>query len=272
VGYCDRVGRNLIRLEVKKLYEGVPAKEIRHWHKFAVEPLPVSAYPAVLNERNIAKRAQEIIYGMVELGEALTELAWSLNLQIRPEKFVCLRRRALDYAGWWTFDIPKAIALHVPLKLREDAFLDRCMSLVKLIIEGLDERSLRAILLAAGAPEEPLANLRTLRLLDRLVCLAQVANESGLVLAQNGPLLWERLASEGTNPPEPIGYLFALYDVRNVKAHKSSDPKKRLQDELKRFGVQPGEEAAGYGKILDRIYDLLASELNDAVQKIQLVV
>jgi hypothetical protein len=32
VGYCSRVGRNLIRLELKKLYEGVPAAVTRNWH------------------------------------------------------------------------------------------------------------------------------------------------------------------------------------------------------------------------------------------------
>lgn len=40
VGYCRRIGRNLIRLELKKLYEGVPAAVTRNWHKFAVEPPP----------------------------------------------------------------------------------------------------------------------------------------------------------------------------------------------------------------------------------------
>ena len=40
VGYCRRVGRNLIKLELKKLYEGVPAAVTQSWHKFAVEPPP----------------------------------------------------------------------------------------------------------------------------------------------------------------------------------------------------------------------------------------
>jgi hypothetical protein len=34
-----------------------------------------------------------------------------------------------------------------------------------------------------------------------------------------------------------------------------------LREELERFDVTPGEEAAGYGKILDHIYDVLAEEI-----------
>ncbi len=38
VSYCDRFGRDVIRLEVKKLYEGNPPSVIRHWHSYAVAP------------------------------------------------------------------------------------------------------------------------------------------------------------------------------------------------------------------------------------------
>jgi hypothetical protein len=44
VGYCDRIGRNTIRLETKKLYEGAPAAVVRHWHKFAVRRPHVSRF------------------------------------------------------------------------------------------------------------------------------------------------------------------------------------------------------------------------------------
>ncbi len=44
-----------------------------------------------------------------------------------------------------------------------------------------------------------------------------------------------------------------------------------MQDELKRFGIQPAEAAAGYGRILDRIYDALAAELWEAGAKIAAV-
>jgi len=75
IGYCSRVGRDLIRLELKKLYEGVPSRETIRWHKFAVDPLPSSAYPDVLHEPNIASRTKALTYSLVELGELLSQLA-----------------------------------------------------------------------------------------------------------------------------------------------------------------------------------------------------
>jgi hypothetical protein len=269
VGFCDRVGRNLIRLELKKLYEGSRAEVIRHWHKFAVMPLSANALFAARHERNIATRAERVTYATVSLGEALSKLAGTFGLEILPEEFVGLRRRALDYNGWWTFEVTEPTARHVPLALTADSFLDRCMNLEKLAIEGLREGNLRRILLAMHAPAEDIADFRSLKLLDRIVCLAQVADAAGLSLKNYGPQLWARLTKEGTTPVKPIEHLFALHDVRILKAHKASDRGKRLQDELERFDIRAGEEAAGYGKILDKIYDVLSSELDDASAKIE---
>jgi hypothetical protein len=269
VGFCDRVGRNLIRLEAKKLYEGAPAAVVRYWHKFAVVPLPDSAFPAALDEPNIATRARDVTYALVDLGEALSDLALSLGLAISPEEFVGLRRAALDYSGWWKSEIAEPVSRNAPLSMPADAFLDRCMSLGKLLIEGLNEAKLRVLLQAIRVPATDIKGLGSLKLLDRIVCLAQLAAATGLTLADDGALLWERLAKEGTNPAQPIGHLFALYDVRILKAHKANDRNQKLQDELKRFGIKPGQEGPGYGKILDQIYDALSVELAEAATKIE---
>jgi hypothetical protein len=120
-----------------------------------------------------------------------------------------------------------------------------------------------------GAPFDvpPIAKHRSLKLLDCIVCLAQLAGLTGLDLSKNGSVLWDRLINEGTEPTQPIAHLFALHDVRILNAHDVDDRNKRPQEELKRFGVTAGEETAGYGQILDRIYDLLLTELNEAADK-----
>jgi hypothetical protein len=150
-----------------------------------------------------------------------------------------------------------------------EAFLDRCMSLEKLIVEGLSERALRRTLEAIGVPSSAIASFRTLKLLDSIVRLAQIAVATGINLANHGALLWKRLEMEGTEPAQPIERLFALYDVRILEAHHASDRYKELQDELERFGIMHGEAAAGYGRILDRIYDLLIAQLRDVAAKIR---
>ncbi len=269
VGFCERIGRNTIRLELKKLYEGVRPNATRHWNRFAVEPPPREAHPAMLRERNIAIRAKEVTFAMVALGEALATLAQSAGLQdLAPEDFVGLRRRALEYDYWWAFEDTDAISRHVPLNLPLDAFLDRCMSLSKLISEGVSERNLRRLLQTIGVPSKEIATYGSLKLLDCIVRMAQVAHQTGLGLSENGILNWNRLGKEGTTPTQPIAHLFALYDIRVLKAHKAGDRTKNLTKELERFGVTRDEEASGYGKVLDRIYDALSAQLSEASAKI----
>lgn len=269
VGFCRRIGRNTIRLETRKLYEGARAEVVRYWHKFAVAPLPYSSVNAALDEPNIASRAKTLTYALVDLGDALSSLAGNLGLGISPEEFVSLRRAALDYSGWWTSEVAEPASRNVPLSLSADAFLDRCMTLGKLLIEGLSEAKLRELLLVAGVPAKDIKGLGSLKLLDRIVCLAQLAKSTGLSLAKDGAVLWGRLQKEGTNPAQPISHLFALYDVRILKAHKANDRDQKLQGELKRFNIKPGEEASGYGKILDRVYDALLTELAEVTTKIE---
>jgi hypothetical protein len=269
VSFCERVARNTIRLEIKKLYEGAPASVVRHWHGFAVTPLPPAAFPAAFDEPNIGTRARSMTYALVELGEALSDLAQSLGLAISPDEFVGLRRDALDYSGWWTFEAAEPLSRHAPLDLTADAFLDRCMSLAKLLIERLSEKNLWKILQAVGVRGSEIKQFRGLKLLDRVVCLAQVAEASGLKLAEDGRSLWDRLTNDGTTPPQPIAHLFALYELRILKGHTSSERDKKVLEELKRFDIRAGEESAGYGKILDRVYDALSAELAEVSAKIK---
>ena len=231
-------------------------------------PPPDSAFPAIFNELNIAKRAKDTL-ALAGLGEALAEVAHSGGMSdLAPENFVGLRRSALEYYGWWTFETAESVAWHVPLALSADLFLDRCMSLNKLIVEGLSEGNLRRTLQAIGLPSGEIRDFGTLKLLDCIVRLAQLAVSTGLGISRDGAQLWKRLANEGTVPAQPLAHLFALYDLRTLKAHKAGDRNKRLQDELERFGITPGEEAGGYGKILDQVYDLLIAELREATAKV----
>jgi hypothetical protein len=94
------------------------------------------------------------------------------------------------------------------------------MSLEKLIVEGLSESNLRKTLTAMGVPAKDINGFRALKLLDALIRMAQIAKTTGLDVAKDGARLWARLATDGTNPAQPIVYLFALHDVRVQKAHK----------------------------------------------------
>jgi hypothetical protein len=268
VGYCRRVGRDLIKLELKKLYEGVPAAVTRHWHKFAVEPPPSGAYPAILDEPNIGKRAKALTYAIVHLGENLAALARGVGLrELAPDSFVGLRRSDLDYRGWWRFPAAEAIGRHVPRNMPVDAFLDRCLSINKLAVDDLVQASLRRMLHVMGVPPKEIQKFRELKLLDCVVRMCQVARASGLSFATSGVEIWERLSKDGADPPQPIARMFALNDMRNLKGH-SSNYQKKLAAYLGRFDINLSEAAPGYGVILDRIYDALIAEIASANEKV----
>lgn len=126
--YCDRVGRDFIQLELKKLYEGVPPTITRNWHRFATSPQRGS-YAALTRVPNVATRAKALTYALVTLGENLSALASAVRLHdLGPSSFVTLNRGDLDYRGWWTFPDPEAVARHVPRDMPVDAFLEKCLA------------------------------------------------------------------------------------------------------------------------------------------------
>jgi prevent-host-death family protein len=272
VGYCSRIGRNLIRLELKKLYEGVPPSVTRNWHKFAVEPPVPSVLPTLREEPNVAKRTKALTYLIVELGENLAALAKAVGLlDLAPGNFVGPRRADVEYAGWWSFPDAEAVSRHIPPSTTVDAFLDRCLSLNKLIAEGFVERSLRRTLLGIGIPESVIKDWRSLKLLDCIIRLCQVAHDSGLKFDTAGPAIWERLSQDDTDPAQPIPRLFALYDMRILKAHRWEE-RGRLEACLGRFSIGPNETAGGCGLALDKIYDALIAELADVNRKLAVAV
>jgi hypothetical protein len=66
VSYCRRVMRDLIQLEIKKLYEGCPPDVVKHWHGYAVE-LP-TIHPVELGKLpNVAIRSKKIVYALAVL-------------------------------------------------------------------------------------------------------------------------------------------------------------------------------------------------------------
>ncbi len=53
VTYCERIGRNAIKIEIKKLYEGNSYEVIDYWNKFSIHP------SEVIEGENIAEKAHE---------------------------------------------------------------------------------------------------------------------------------------------------------------------------------------------------------------------
>ncbi len=268
VSYCHRCERNLIALEVKKLYEGAPGDVIRHWYKHAVPP----PSKARRNVANVATRSHRIVSGLLSLGEALSELSTlSGMVSIAAKEFVGLDGDALRRTWWYHHNDIRPITRRIPIDMGKHAFLDRCEFLAKLLIEGLNERNLRRLLIGLGMLTEETNGLRTLKLLDRVLQSALVARESGLHVVENRDLIQERYRekqatlNDGEFLPSPAAFLFTLYDVRTkLAAHRGG----KDEELLSFLGISGAHVASGWGKQMDVVYDLAGETLEASAQVI----
>lgn len=258
VHWCRRVGRDLIELEIKKIYEAAPPRVIRHWNSYAVVPPANLGDPAFVNAPNIGSRARSTIEALARLGDKLAVVAARFALaNVEPDDFTRVDRRALAGNDWWRLEKNAAIGRQVSLTLSERTFLERCVSLANVVLEGLGERPLRRLVEAAGVDT---GGLRSLHLLNWQVRLAEVSIETGLKL-EDADLL-QRLMERDEN--RPLNHLFALNDLRQLGSHDARQADQRLRAALERFGIQPGAVAGGYGLALDRVYDRVLDDLRSA--------
>ncbi len=254
-----RVGRNLIAVDLKKLYEGTPPETVRHWHAEAVPPPPD---PYGLDMPNVGTRSRRIVYGVAHLGEVIAQLATLVLTQSPTSRHITgLDRVELDDSGWWTAGHVEPVARHIPLALSKGGFLARCNDLYKLVVEGLSEKWMRRTLLAVGVPSDDIKELRSLKLLDHLARLAELANQSGLLLREDGAILHGRLADEPV--PSLLAPLFALTALRQLADHRAvAGERAKWGDALKPFGLDASSyTSSGWGMALDAVYDRVADTL-----------
>lgn len=267
VGHCRRVLRDLIQVDLKKLYEGCPPEVVRHWHDYAVEP-PAEAFDEYDAVPNIASRARRIVYALVAVGEGIAAVATKITGErMSSVDFVKLSRRELDYSGWWTGPCVPPITRHAPLTMGQSTFGERCKDLNALIIEGLSQSNLRKLLIEMHLDGKAIKELGSLKLLDTLVHLAMVSRQSGLGLSDCDELERRRKEIVAAFPSgkfleTPAAALFVLYDLRISAAHRSKD----ISELLRKFGIDPTSTEAGWGKALDHLYDAVAVALEEIAE------
>ncbi|MCG6113172.1 MAG: hypothetical protein MEQ74_13545 [Paracoccus sp.] len=263
VGDCRRVGRDLIELDLRTLYASARPSVVRRWHGFAKSPPARTGSLAVsTSDPNVGKRAESIINSMAKLGGALQDLAAMLNLDIPVEKLIGFCPEFVEYHGWWTQQFIKQIARPFPLNIGKNTFLSRCLELDKVVNEALGKAALRRVVKALG-PEDDIKEAGSLKLLDRILRLADFATTEGLNLASDRELVLGQFAAGDKVMHPPIDRLFALSDIRQIAAHRKNfvDVMPRALD---RFGFEMSHAASGWGTILDAVYDQVAEDLDNA--------
>ena len=210
---------------------------------------------------NVATRAKELTHALLAFGEALALLQSEiLEHAYSSVDTVGLDREELRNKGWWSFSHIEPITRHLSLDMTEDAFLDRCEALCKMLIECYKEGDLRKILEKLGCSHEKTKELGGLRLLNLLINLCQVAVQSGLQLLDDSAEVLKRFELESER--NRIPHIFALYELRKLKSHRNemSRPKK-MKDVLDTFDIECASTVPGWGSAADRVYDALIEEL-----------
>ena len=271
VSYCERLSRNIIRLEIKKLYEGCPPDVVKHWNKYTVDPPPGDPVD-LMNEPNVGSRSKRIVYALADLGDTLSKISYRVTgKDLGSTDFVGLARASLDYYGWWNTPGAASIARHIPLDTGEKVFLDRCKDLNSLIVEGMNEGNVRRILLSRGVEDAKIKNLKVLKLLDILVQHARISIETGMDLIKHATELenyrMEKIArlDSGQYLESSMSLLFVLYDLRIAAAHAG----KSIKELLVSIGSDIHSVRAGFGLQLDKFYDSIATALVETTQTLR---
>lgn len=258
VGWCQRYGRDLIRVDLKKLYEGNRPAIVRHYHERAVEPPPFNH--GGWDEPNVASRAGRIAYAWADLGACLKNLAVSLALPATVEDLVAVSRGDLEHRGWWSDQEFEVIARHIPPALNRDRFIDRCGAIYQSTVDRIGERHLRSIVHQIGFDPEQTRDYRSLKLLELIAKAATAATEAGLDIVADKHEVVQR-ALEGVEAPD-ISMLFKLNNLRQLDSHAVANIDARLEEILRDIGIDPEATVGGFDEALDAIYDLSAQSID----------
>jgi hypothetical protein len=267
VSHCDRLGRNHIWIELRKLYEGAPFDVIKHFNRFAVKRAVAEKDRELDGSRHIGERANELVYAFLELTATLARLSDAIGLGLSQEDIGQLRTDDVKYKGWWTISNLKPLGHVVPLSLPEPEFQARCQELFKLL-ENLAPSHLRTILIRLGIRKDVILDFMSLKLLETLCQLGRLAVREGLDLATDSSHICAKWDAKVL--PKELPLLFALCDLRVAAAHRSgSSTQSRIRDALEAFGIDRNQCRAGWGKALDSVSDQIAASLRDAKQLIE---
>lgn len=249
VTHCDRVGKNAIKIDIKKLYEGNRYTVIDYWNKFSIHP------SEIVEGKNIAEKAERLTKKFFLFGRIFTGLFNHLfELNYSAKDLIGLDEERIEYTGWSQFPEFIAIAQHVDLKsFSKEQFISRCKKLYILIGENLKEKPLRRIVEMLGFPISETEKFRSIKLLELIIAYLKIAEESGLHPVNNKETLVERaLESKNFNA---LIELSAVNGIRQLDAHKINDSKTRFNKALIDFGIQPNTISNNYADAIWQVYD-----------------
>ena len=251
VSFCRRLGKHIIVLELRKLYEGAPPEIIKHWHKHAVEP-PKKSREELYKEKSIVEYAKELIYSQALFGEELVKaISKILSAKITCKDIVGFDEKSLEYYGWCKVPNVEPITRHIPPDFKKDQFIKKCANLHKLLVEILPERILRQSLIKFGVNENDIIELRSLKLLNYLLELIKHSLKRGLDIINNSVDIIKTCSSD--NKSFPLRIHFTINDMRQINSHiQGKTSKDEFRNNLKEFGIDPSSVVNSYESAIER--------------------
>ncbi len=249
VNHCDRVGKNAIKIEIKKLYEGNRYTVIDYWNKFSIHP------SEIIEGENIAEKAERLTRKFFLFGRIFTGLFNHLfELNYSAKDLIGLDEEHIEYTGWSEFPEFNAIAQHVDLKsFSKEQFISRCKKLYILVGENLQEKPLRKIVNMLEFPVSITKEFRSIKLLELIIAYLKISAESGLHPVDNKETLVERVLE--IKKFNELIELSAVNSIRQLDAHKTNDSKTRLHKALTDLGIQPNAISNNYADAIWQVYD-----------------
>jgi len=239
----QRRGRNYIRIDLKKLYEGTPNHIIHLFHKYAVPKKDVDEDIAIYGDENIATITKGMIESYMQLITSIVNTSYKVNLLFNEGEIGGYSREELARIGFW-YDIPIRKLANVSEKgMTKQVFLSRCSNLYQ-FFENLKPSPLKQLILRFGIPKDYVKSLRSLLLLATLSQLCVVSLEEGINIIEDMDIVREKWNKDLIIPE--ISPLFALNTIRNLEDHISgSNFDDKFYEAMETFAIEP--DAHKYG-------------------------
>jgi hypothetical protein len=264
VSYCDRYSRNIIRLELRKLYESATPDVIKRFNAFAVSRRTAELDRRTSGIRHIGVRAGDVIYSFLSLTSSVAEFSQKIGDPYSQQEIGQLTTSHVKYQGWWRISQLRSLGNVVPMTLTRQAFLARCGDLYKLF-ENLEPAPLRRLLKQLGIDTAEIADFGRVRLLDGIFQFCIIARTQGFDTRSETLEI-----SKHWKPTERVPQLrrlHALHALRVADAHlMNNSATRKFAEALTAFNIDSKETQSGWGSALDSVYDGISSMFQDTAE------
>ena len=243
---CVRVGRNLVTVPIRDLYEPKPDREIVHAWAHAVDPAHVTETD--LAEEHVVSKTARFADQLLDLGDRLAALGGAvLGASTPAHAIIGMSRSELHANGWLNYPKLSRLAQVAPLSMTEQDFLSRCKDLHE-YWQSIPNAFLQSLLERAGHQRPDVRGRGSLKLLQALANIVERLNADGeAVDAFCGAAEPHDLTVENT----AFAMLFVNYELRIADAHSAGAAAKKLEI----VGFDEAALGQGYGRALDHVFD-----------------